>query len=400
METAAEFATTRKLLTSLGFGVINGAKAAGASDCALSLINFAADPDLSACRALSKTSKILIRANDTSFEFKLKAADAGVSYLLKSPLDVAELAGCLTDVKASENPDAKILIVDDDDLAAEFHALALESVGFRVTTLNNPLQTQETIDQVSPDLVIMDVDMPEANGLEVARALRLERAYLSLPILFLSAEKNKDVQTKAREIGGDDFIGKPVDLGYLIKLIRMRVARALDLRQVMERDSLTGLLNHVNFKERLSTELKRSQRTGAFYAVALIDLDHFKSVNDTHGHQAGDQVIKTFANFLNSSVRSVDIIGRYGGEEFAVVFLDTTPDMAAKILDGIRSKFSEIGFSAASGDYSVTFSAGISGSMDAETMEEIIELADKALYEAKRRGRDRIALHSEVPSSA
>ena len=382
-------------LRSLGYEVAAG-PGGGGEKCLAAVIHEKADPELELAASLIADHKVIVLCENRSFDFRIKAARLGVSALVQLPVDLIELEGWFSDFDRSQQIESKVLIVDDDDIVAEAYAFALQQKGMRTETLSNPLKTGQMVDDFCPDLIVMDLDMPEANGLDVAKALRLSRPHLSLPILFLSAEQDEGIQHEARQIGGDDFITKPVDLATLTNMISIRVSRARELRKIMERDSLTGLLNHVNFKERLAAEVGRSQRTGASVAVCLLDLDHFKAVNDTYGHQVGDRVIQMFANCLTGSLRSVDVIARYGGEEFGLILLDATPEQAARVLDGIRRSFSNFFFENGNGPQTVTFSGGVCGLQDAATAEGLLGAADRALYEAKQQGRNRIILHSQM----
>jgi len=383
-------------LMSLGYEVACGLGKCDSDQFLAAVIHEAADPDLELTASLARDHKVIVLCESKSFEFKLKAVRMGVAALIQLPVDLIELEGWFSDFDSDQQVESKVLIVDDDDIVAEAYAFALQQCGLRTETLSNPLKTGQAVDDFCPDLIVMDLEMPEANGLDVAKALRLSRPNLSVPILFLSAEQNEQIQHEARQIGGDDFITKPVDLATLTDKISIRVSRARELRKIMERDSLTGLLNHVNFKERLAAEVGRSRRTGSPMAVCLLDLDHFKSVNDTYGHQVGDRVIQMFGNCLSGSLRSVDVIARYGGEEFGVILLDATPEQGARVLDGIRRNFSNCFQDTDQGPPTVTFSGGVCGLDDAATVEGLLGAADEALYEAKRQGRNRIILHSQL----
>jgi diguanylate cyclase (GGDEF)-like protein len=195
---------------------------------------------------------------------------------------------------------------------------------------------------------------------------------------------------EARKFGGDDFIPKPVDPERLVSLVRLRAERAGSVRSAMERDGLTGLLNHARFKDRLVHELERCRRTGSELSYAMIDLDRFKQVNDTHGHLVGDRVIRALSNTLTTGLRKIDISGRYGGEEFGVILLDTALHAAANVIDKLRAQFSEIEFDGSESSFRASFSAGIGGSRHCPTAEQIISAADGALYAAKQAGRNRI----------
>ncbi|WP_419895842.1 diguanylate cyclase [Roseomonas sp. USHLN139] len=352
---------------------------------------------LALCRQLADRAPLVLLAGESGFEARLRAARAGVEAVVPKPLDVNELADWLDHFAGSRAEAAlSILVVDDDALLAEAYALALRQAGMQATALSDPARALAAIAAAAPDLVLMDMQMPETDGIEMARLIRQTRRNLSLPILFLSAEQDPQKQMLARRLGGDDFIPKPVDLDRLVDLVRLRAERARALRAVMETDSLTGLLNHARFKERLGLELERAQRHGMALSLVILDIDHFKAVNDSHGHLVGDRVIRGLSRSLQKRLRRTDVIGRYGGEEFAILLLNTAPAEAAGIIDGIRARFAETPFETAGGHFFSRFSAGVAG-LDAgapapSSGEALISAADAALYAAKRAGRNRVTL--------
>jgi diguanylate cyclase (GGDEF)-like protein len=350
------------------------------------------DPDFRLCRDISAVCPVILIAEDESFSFRLCAARAGVEAVLTPPLDLVELGVWLGEFDTAEDQTLTILVVDDDDLAAQSGALALRQAGMSAHIVTDPSQVLGAIRDHSPDLVILDMHMPGANGIEVARIIRQSRRNISLPIVFLSAERDRKRQQAARRIGGDDFITKPVDHAELTSLVRIRAERAVALRQVMERDSLTGLLNHARFKDRLQDEVDRTDRTGSPLSVCLIDLDHFKHVNDSYGHQAGDRVIQTLARSLSGRLRKTDVVARYGGEEFAAILLDTPVDAAEMTISKICRAFAEVPFGPDQGRYFVTLSAGISSAGRGASADQLMADADKALYRAKSLGRDRVVV--------
>ena len=170
----------------------------------------------------------------------------------------------------------------------------------------------------------------------------------------------------------------------------IRARRARELRALMSQDSLTGLLTHARFKERLEAELARRRRNGSALTLGLLDIDHFKTVNDEHGHLAGDRVLKTLANLLRRRLRRSDVVARYGGEEFAVIFNDCVEPDASRMLDTIREDFSAIQHGGKKNAFSVTFSAGVVAADANSSVDRLIERADQLLYRAKHAGRNRI----------
>ena len=179
---------------------------------------------------------------------------------------------------------------------------------------------------------------------------------------------------------------------HLISAVTSRVLRSRMLRGFMVRDSLTGLFNHTTTKEHLEIELARARRNQSPLAFAIIDIDRFKLVNDSYGHATGDRVLKSLARLLRERLRQSDIIGRYGGEEFAVVLSGTDGPTAAMVLDQIRAGLAQIRQQADGEAFTVTFSCGIACFADYPDAPKLTEAADKALYAAKRGGRNRVML--------
>lgn len=198
---------------------------------------------------------------------------------------------------------------------------------------------------------------------------------------------------QALSFGADDFITKPISNENLVQAVSLRLARTKDIKALIERDNLTGLVKHSAIKEVVAAEFDRMSRNGSHFSVAMVDLDHFKRVNDTHGHATGDVVISTIATLLRKRLRRSDRAGRYGGEEFLVVLPNCSAEQAKALLDGALHAFKAIHFSAIPDHFSCTFSAGVAcsstGFADAT---ELIVASDQALYQAKHNGRSQVAV--------
>ncbi len=388
----SQFEDLSRRISGLGYEVIEPQAGIPATGLVGAVIAAKDDPGLDLARALAIDHDVIIVSDDLGFDLRLRAARAGVRAVLPSQIDTVELSAWLADFSSRGKQAYTILIVDDDELSANAYGFALERDGMQAHVITDPTATIDAIARVAPDLVLMDMNMPGVDGLEVARVIRQSRQSLSLPIVFLSAERDYLKQQAARRIGGDDFISKPVDLGAFADQVRIRAERAIVLRQMMERDSLTGLLNHARFKDRLGAEVSRSARTGAPISICILDLDHFKRVNDAYGHQAGDRVIQTLAHSLRGTLRRTDVLARYGGEEFAVILLDTPAAEAAIVMEKLREAFGRIAFEAGGETFSVTLSAGIADLGRGQSGHDLIQAADQALYAAKRGGRDRVCL--------
>ncbi len=333
---------------------------------------------------------VFVSARD-DFDARLAAIRAGADAYYHKPVDPVFLLDHLEHLTRREADDPfRVLIVDDEATLAEHYALVLRQAGMQATALTQPRQVLEWLAVHDPELLLTDLYMPECSGMELARLIRQDDRYLSLPIVFLSTEQALDQQLKAMSLGGDDFLGKPIEDRHLIAAVSIRARRARELRALMSQDSLTGLLTHARFKERLEAELARGQRNKSPLSLALLDIDHFKRVNDEHGHLTGDRVLKTLANLLRRRTRRSDVVARYGGEEFAVIFNDCGEQDALHMLDTIREDFSAIQHGAKEGAFNVTFSAGIAAAGASNRVDDLIEQADQRLYQAKHAGRNRI----------
>jgi diguanylate cyclase (GGDEF)-like protein len=280
----------------------------------------------------------------------------------------------------------RILIVDDSKSQALYTEKALNAAGMITEKVINPMEVWDVLESFHPEMILMDMYMPGCNGVELAKVIRQDKHYINIPIIYLSGEEDKERQLAAMAEGGEDFLTKPVDLRHLLSTIRTRGSRARELSQLIARDSLTGLFNHTHILKALDEQLRLAQRNDTSLCFVMVDIDNFKLVNDNHGHPVGDDVIKNLALFLTQRLRKTDFIGRYGGEEFAIVLPNVGIEDAETIMDGIRNNFSHLlhgGLAAISS----TFSCGIA-LYQGQSSNELIDLADQAMYLAKRDGRN------------
>ena len=336
---------------------------------------------------------ILMLGDDSGLPVRLKAVRAGArAYLIRpaSPMDVIDrLEQILEDDEARA---FRVLLVDDDPRQTRFYHAILEQAGVRVLSLNDPMQILGPLTDFRPELVLIDLYMPGVRGAELAAAIRQDPAHVSIPIVYLSSEDDKEKQHLAMRVGGDDFLVKPIKPEHLVSAVKNRARRFRELRALMLRDSLTGLLNQASTREHLAVELARMRRSSQPLAFAMIDIDHFKAVNDTHGHPTGDRVIRSLANLLKQRLRTTDVLGRFGGEEFAVALTGTPPDAAFVVMEEVRRAFEAMDHRGQHGGFRCTFSCGLAFFPDQRDVAPLIEAADKALYKAKAAGRNRVGL--------
>ncbi|MBU2710927.1 diguanylate cyclase [Zooshikella harenae] len=287
----------------------------------------------------------------------------------------------------------RVLIVDDSKAQAYFTQNTLNKAGIITEVITKPLEVLDALEKFDADLIILDMYMPECNGMELAKVIRQQEKYVSIPIIYLSAEADVDKQLIAMSEGGDDFLTKPIKPHHLISTVRNRGERARALLSRMIRDSLTGLYNHTYTLQQLQNEILRSEENQTPLAFAMIDIDHFKSVNDTYGHPMGDRVIKSLALFLKQRLRKTDTVGRYGGEEFAVILPNTQQENALALLDDIRTHFAQLRQPAHPEDLQVTFSCGVA-MLTEDNTEMLSSQADQALYDAKHAGRNCVRIYT------
>lgn len=335
------------------------------------------------------------------FQARLGAVRAGGMGYLAKPADPAMLAERLDQVIGRETARPyRVLIIDDDELVSAEYATAMGAAGMEVRTLSDPADAVKAIRGFLPDLLMLDQRMPGCTGLELAAVLRQHDGMASLPILFLTAATELGDKRLVLDVGAEDLLLKPVALPLLVIQVRARIRRARLLQAMMARDSLTGALNHAMVQDHLVTEVARAQREGKPLSFAMIDVDRFKRVNDEHGHAAGDRVLRALARLLRQRLRRSDIVGRYGGEEFAVILPNTTAEEAAVVLDGLRRGFLAIGFRGADDAlFHVSFSAGIAPLRPDSDVASLNLAADAALYFAKRAGRDRVHVAGSLSST-
>ena len=328
-----------------------------------------------------KLPLIFFSQQDTDTHTRLAAVRAGGLELFIERLDASSLLEKIEiHTRTAYYEPFRVLIIDDSRAQATHTERVLNNAAIITQTLNEPILAISYLAEFQPDLIILDMYMPECLGTELAKVIRQHERYVSVPIIYLSAEDDLDKQLSAMNEGGDDFLTKPIKPSHLIATVRTRAERARNLKARIVRDSLTGLYNHTHSLQLLEDASARAQRDNSPLCFAMIDIDHFKKVNDTYGHPMGDRVIKSLALFLKQRLRKTDSIGRYGGEEFAIVLPDTTLENACRVLDEIRQRFSA--------DLSCTFSGGITQITPGANAKLLTQQADEALYRAKHAGRN------------
>ncbi|NRB56493.1 MAG: diguanylate cyclase [Salinicola sp.] len=333
---------------------------------------------------------LILLSDDSGFDARLQAVRDGAHGFFAHPVDVPSLERHLRQLVSLPQQDPyRVLIVDDDVELAEHFRLTLKAAGIESRVIDDPREVLRGLRDFVPDLVLIDINMPGCSGPELARLIRFDDDWLRIPLVYLSAESDVNRQAQALAQAGDDFLVKPIDDVALVAAVTARAQRSRQLSLALARDGLTGLIKHPAIKELIEIEQARSERTGSEACVVMIDIDRFKSINDTHGHGTGDYVIRLLANLLRQRLRRVDHVGRYGGEEFVAVLPSCSLEHAREAIERIRVSFSQLECVAAKGTFQVTFSAGVASTLDWQDAEALLEAADRAMYEAKQGGRNR-----------
>ncbi len=332
---------------------------------------------------------------DDDIEIRLMASRSGGEEFFHKVVDLGQLIEKIEEyTNASPLDPYRVLVVDDSRAQARYLENVLTKAGMTTCVITDPMQVLIALNDFSPEIIIMDMYMPGCTGMELARVIRQQDKFHSVPIIYLSAEDDVNKQLHAMSLGGDDFLTKPINPRHLTATIHNRGRRARSLLALMIRDSLTGLYNHTHTLYMLETEITKAKQNGTPLSFAMLDIDFFKKINDSYGHPIGDRVLKSLSLFLKQRLRKTDHIGRYGGEEFAIVLPNTRESDAKKILNEIREKFSELRQPAGGGEFQVTFSCGVA-TLPCENAQVICERADKALYDAKRSGRNAVRNYRE-----
>jgi two-component system, cell cycle response regulator len=292
----------------------------------------------------------------------------------------------------------KVLLIDDSQA---IHTLVRARLSSEPITVHSAFGGEEGLamaKQLFPDLILLDVEMPQPDGFEVCRRLKSDEVTQGIPVVFLTGASSPDERIFGLELGAVDYVTKPFNPAELRARVRasLRTKYLMDLlAKKAQIDGLTGLWNRAHLEERLKQEQSLARRSGHPLSCVMLDVDHFKSINDTYGHPFGDETLRRIAAVLGEVGRQEDIICRMGGEEFVVLCPNTALAGAEKMAHRCREALLEAKLIHDGKPVRVTCSFGVATCGDCTG--DMIAKADKALYEAKRQGRDRVIVAEPPP---
>jgi diguanylate cyclase (GGDEF)-like protein len=291
------------------------------------------------------------------------------------------------------------MVVDDDPLVLGALRDLLEPKRIHVITLDEPLRFWETLERTSPNLLVMDVEMPHLNGIELCRVVRNDPRWFGIPIIFLTMHTDAETVRRVFAAGADDFVRKPVVGPELLTRINNRLEHDRLYRTFVETDPLTGVANRRKSTTMMNQLIRLASRNHQSFSFVMIDLDNFKKINDTHGHAVGDQVLRKLGSVMLRTFRGEDVVARWGGEEFSIGMFGMRHQDAVKRMAGMLDAFRKEVFTTPAGAaFHVTFSAGVAQyPEDGVELQSLYRAADKALYEAKKEGRNcvHVTAHSD-----
>ena len=313
-------------------------------------------------------------------------------------------AGNCVATDQTEKTQPEVLIVDDDPAMLRLLSKWLEKAGYEVRTASDGEEAVKKIERKCPDFVITDWEMPNMNGIQLCNTIRDMKLPKYVYIIFITVCSTQAQSVEALDTGADDFLTKPIHREELLARVNagQRIVNLERRLSLMARtDPLTGLMTQRTFYETLNLEWQRSTRYNYPLSCIILDLDFFKRVNDTHGHPAGDIVLKTVANLLRDSCRVSDSVCRYGGEEFCAMLPETNEEDAAIWANRVCKKLRGMTIVTKRRDLHVTASFGVAQrSEDTTIAEQLVDHADQALLCAKQSGRDRVTRFQELHETA
>jgi diguanylate cyclase (GGDEF)-like protein len=313
--------------------------------------------------------------------------------------EVERLLKVLRPIAAADSGKVGVLVVEDDPDMARVLQLRLAAPSREVFVAGSATEAERILDEHEVALIVLDLVLPDRDGRNVLIRLRERPGTAALPVIVLSGKGRGAPQTECFALGADAYFEKPVDLATLTAAVVTRLQRTAEVSREARQDPLTGLPNRAAFREACERARALAQRKREPLSLGILDLDRFKSVNDRHGHATGDEVLRRAATIISRSLRTSDLLARWGGEEFVALLPNAGQRGAVQCLERALQALRQERFRGADGtEFSVTFSAGVVQYPEGATMEEAVSTADRLLYLAKVAGRNRVLGADEEPT--
>ncbi len=302
---------------------------------------------------------------------------------------------------------ATILVAEDSVVIRAVLRRYLENEGYAVVEADDGQAAIDRCHETRPDTVLLDIEMPGLNGHQVLAHLKADPHLQDIPVVFLTGKTGTEDIVAGLRAGAQDYLKKPFEVAELVARVGAAVRtkqlqdqlrdRSAEFARMSSTDALTNLCNRRHLEDRLRQLDSAARRHGRLLSVIMVDIDYFKRVNDTEGHQGGDDVLKEFARRLQVEVRGEDVAGRWGGEEFLVILADTPIEGVTTLAERIRAAAADEPFAVGDHRIAVTISAGCAIGPPGNT-DDLIRRADVALYEAKAKGRNRVVAAPPPPA--
>jgi diguanylate cyclase (GGDEF)-like protein len=295
----------------------------------------------------------------------------------------------------TDNKPLTILVIEDHPDQRDLLAIVLQREGYRVITAANGVDGLAKLEQEQVQIALSDIMMPKMDGFELIKQIRSNPALKSIYFILITARIQEGDRVRGLDLGADDYITKPFSFSELLARVRVG-SRLVQYQRHLEHqtqvDSLTGLFNRRAFERKMEEEFERSKRYQHPLSLLILDIDNFKTINDTYGHHGGDTALVKISETLRAKTRQSDFPSRFGGEEFVLVLPDTDLDGALLVASKVHEEIRSCTFGTASRPFSLTVSIGLSSTCAKTYREwkEMLEDADQALYVAKNSGKDRI----------
>ena len=332
-------------------------------------------------------------SGDGDDRHRIAAAKAGAAVYLVKPVESAELAAVVHRLVAiGTAPAPSILIASADGATLAKTQDVLGAAGMNVELCLDCEHLLSRLSEVRPDLLILDSAVPPHGAIDTCRLVRSLPRWQNLPI-FVMAEPASDAErSELRAAGADEWLPRPIGAQELLDKVSACVGRLVRLRERFERDTVTGLSLRRGFLEQAGARFDEAMSCGTSFAIGLIDLDHFKQINDRYGHHTGDAVLARFGRLLQARLRPQDLRARWGGEEFCVAFVGDTAESAARHINRLLGELADQTMTDDHGTaFKLSFSAGVAAApADGTTIDQLIRRADERLYQAKAAGRSRV----------